>query len=148
MPIRPSEKSRYPDDWKAISLRIRERAGQQCECTGQCGDEHHGKGRCNAPNGRWILRHVKEAWRWCTSEEFEKWEVNGIRPHEWADKAVRIVLTVAHLDHVPEHCEDSNLLAMCQRCHLKLDGDQRARTAHETRRSMKAHRDLFDERNN
>jgi hypothetical protein len=31
MPIRPSERARYPKDWKQISLRIRERAGWRCE---------------------------------------------------------------------------------------------------------------------
>lgn len=31
MPIRPEERSRYPTDWKAISLRIRERANWRCE---------------------------------------------------------------------------------------------------------------------
>lgn len=31
MPIRPSEKTRYPADWKVISLEVRERAGWRCE---------------------------------------------------------------------------------------------------------------------
>ena len=31
MPIRPSERARYPKDWKAISLAIRERARWRCE---------------------------------------------------------------------------------------------------------------------
>lgn len=31
MPIRPSEKLRYPKDWKAISLEVREAAGWRCE---------------------------------------------------------------------------------------------------------------------
>lgn len=31
MPIRPENRSRYPSDWKAISLRIRTRAGWICE---------------------------------------------------------------------------------------------------------------------
>lgn len=31
MPIRPENRARYPKDWKAISLRIRERAGNRCE---------------------------------------------------------------------------------------------------------------------
>lgn len=31
MPIRESEKARYPADWKAISLRIRTRANWVCE---------------------------------------------------------------------------------------------------------------------
>lgn len=31
MPIRPENRARYPKDWKAISRRIRERAGNRCE---------------------------------------------------------------------------------------------------------------------
>lgn len=31
MPIRDSERARYPKDWPAISKRIRERAGNRCE---------------------------------------------------------------------------------------------------------------------
>lgn len=29
------------------------------------------------------------------------------------------VLTADHLDHVPANCTDENLIALCQRCHLK-----------------------------
>ncbi|WP_202638978.1 hypothetical protein [Bailinhaonella thermotolerans] len=45
----------------------------------------------------------------------------------------RVVLTVAHLDHVPENCAEENLLAMCQRCHLAYDADQHAANAARTR---------------
>lgn len=31
MPIRPEERARYPSDWKAISLEVREAAGWVCE---------------------------------------------------------------------------------------------------------------------
>lgn len=31
MPIRPSERDKYPPDWKAISLGVRARAGWCCE---------------------------------------------------------------------------------------------------------------------
>lgn len=31
MPIRPENKDRYPRDWKAISLEVRNRAGWVCE---------------------------------------------------------------------------------------------------------------------
>ena len=41
--------SDYPADWAAISLRIRERAGWRCECTGECG-LHRGV-RCSERNG-------------------------------------------------------------------------------------------------
>lgn len=31
MPIRPSERARYPADWPQISLEVRKRAGWRCE---------------------------------------------------------------------------------------------------------------------
>ena len=55
----------------------------------------------------------------------------------------RVVLTVAHLDHTPEHCEPHNLKAMCQRCHLTYDAEHHARTRYETRRAQAATADLF-----
>ncbi len=33
----------------------------------------------------------------------------------------KVVLTVAHLNHVPEDCRDENLKALCQKCHNKYD---------------------------
>lgn len=44
-----------------------------------------------------------------------------------------VVLTVAHLDHQPEHCERANLRAWCQRCHVTYDADHHARTAATTK---------------
>lgn len=38
----------------------------------------------------------------------------------------KVVLTTAHLDHTPENCADDNLLAMCQRCHLRYDAAHHA----------------------
>lgn len=55
----------------------------------------------------------------------------------------RVVLTVAHLDHTPEHCDDENLKAMCQRCHLTYDAKHHAQTAWRTRRERLAMNDLF-----
>ena len=54
-----------------------------------------------------------------------------------------VVLTVAHLDHTPEHCGDDNLKAWCQRCHLTYDAKHHAETAYNTRREGKAAADLF-----
>ena len=39
-----------------------------------------------------------------------------------------VVLTVAHLDHIPENCDDDNLKAMCQRCHNNYDISHRKQT--------------------
>jgi 5-methylcytosine-specific restriction endonuclease McrA len=38
----------------------------------------------------------------------------------------KVVLTVAHLDHVPENCEPENLRAWCQRCHITYDAPRKA----------------------
>ena len=95
MPISPENRARYPKDWKAISLRIRnERAESRCECLGECGQDH--EGRCDAIN---------------------------YEPHPQTGS--KVILTVAHLDHVPENCGDDNLKAMCQRCHNRYDAPMR-----------------------
>lgn len=44
-----------------------------------------------------------------------------------------VVLTVAHLDHHPEHCEPDNLRAWCQRCHNAYDAPTRARGIRQRR---------------
>jgi len=49
MPIRPENRGRYPEDWPAISLAIKERAGWRCECEGECGRKHFG--RCPNEHG-------------------------------------------------------------------------------------------------
>ena len=115
MPIRPSERARYPKDWKAVVARIRLRSGGRCECTGECG-LHSTKGprRCEERNGQ---------------------------PAKWARG--KVVLTVAHRDHQPEHCEDGNLADLCQRCHLRYDAAHHQRNAAQTRRAKKRNGELF-----
>jgi hypothetical protein len=56
----------------------------------------------------------------------------------------RVVLTVGHLNHIPEDCAESNLMHWCQRCHLTYDAKHHARNAAETNRAKKAVGDLFD----
>ena len=33
----------------------------------------------------------------------------------------KVILTVAHMDHNPENCNEENLKALCQKCHLSYD---------------------------
>lgn len=116
-PIRPENRGRYPDDWKAISDRIRfERAGGRCECTGECGMPAH---------AGWII------------------DVGEPRcPNTHGDPSVftlkKVVLTTAHLNHTPEDCSDENLRAMCQGCHLWYDRAHHAETAAATRAAAAA----------
>lgn len=128
----PFKRENYPADWKAISLRIRARAGQACECTGACGE--HPRERCNAPNGARVHRDAHAPWQWslCLGDD------NDCAGCVFPGPARRVTLTVAHLDHDTTNNADANLAAMCQRCHLLLDRHQHARNAAETRRARKA----------
>jgi hypothetical protein len=140
MPIRESEKARYPKDWKAISKRIRGRAGNRCE-------------QCRAENGTRISRGSKmgqHSGKYMTDDGRVFSETTGeffgmCRGSEWDHgNFVHVVLTVAHLDHTPENCADDNLRAWCQKCHLTYDAAHHARNGAATRRSRKAAGDLFD----
>lgn len=125
MPIRPENKARYPKGWKAISRRIRfSRADGRCECRGECGTDH------NLENIQLGLLPV-----------FRCYAFHG-ETHPVTDSVV--VLTTAHLNHTPEHCHDSNLRAMCQRCHLRYDADMKAAGRKERARHGNAVGDLFD----
>lgn len=98
------DRSRYPEDWEEISRRIRfDVAKGQCQCTGQCG-LHPGK-RCEERNGE---------------------------PAKWARG--KVILTVAHYpDMDPANSADDNLLALCNRCHLRVDVDHHMANARATR---------------
>jgi hypothetical protein len=103
MPIRPENKPRYPKDWKQISYRIR-----FTRAGGRC----ECAGECGREHpGRCTARHG--------------------HPNPGTGKTVW--LTTAHLDHTPEHCDDTNLKAMCQACHLAYDAEHHAETAKATR---------------
>ena len=119
----PFHKERYPKDWPVISRRIRERSGGQCECLGECGlhRTHPGPRRCEERNGQ---------------------------PAKWAKG--KIVLTVAHMNAPggPCRCEplcgnEEHLRSMCPRCHLRYDIAHHQVNARKTRRSKKAHGELF-----
>ena len=130
MPIRPEERARYPRDWKAISLRIRERAGNVCEW-------------CGVPNGALITRDLRlTARRPNGAAPWRLHQHSGVCMGERCG-ATQIVLTVAHLDHTPENCADENLRALCQRCHLTYDAAHHASNARATRAKRSGQGNLF-----
>lgn len=139
MPIKPENRDRYPADWKEIRERILKRAGNCCE-------------QCRIPNGDVIVRGIDK-----DVGTFQRFQGDGevyaaddgrllgyCKASEYCgNKWTRVVLTIAHLDHVPEHVDDDNLKALCQRCHLVYDAEHHAETSRQTRRSRKAIGDLF-----
>lgn len=126
MPIK--DKSLYPPDWKEIRKRILERDGNCCKF---CGIQNYSIG----------YRDYKGEWN-----EIEK-STYGDAMAQMAEqtgyKVIKIVLTVAHLDHNPANNDESNLASLCQLHHLRLDSEQHRTNAAKTRRKKKGLQELF-----
>lgn len=129
----PMKRELYADDWEAISHRIRmERAQGRCE-------------RCQAPNRCWVLRgadgQIEHIWTRAEinrrAGEIYVWNEGDEEDRTYSltteRRPIRIVLTVAHLDHNPANNAEANLAALCQRCHLRHDRGQHAQNAARTR---------------
>jgi len=119
----PIDYKKYPPNWKTeIVPRIIKRANNCCE-------------KCGLKNSSTVFS-VKYRGR---SEWFNTFEEANARPKTIEScrnkitgrieaitnpKPVKIVLTVAHLDHDETNwnVEDSRLMALCQKCHLTYDG--------------------------
>jgi 5-methylcytosine-specific restriction endonuclease McrA len=140
MPIKPENLSRYPANWPQIRADVLERARHRCEFCGVANYALGGRMR----SGR-FLRALPlgerrlglewpepGSWAWCGSD--------GVRDYL---RIIRIVLTVAHLDHTPENCALENLRALCQRCHLAHDLAHHLQNAYATRRQGRALGELF-----
>lgn len=138
MPIRASEKARYPANWPAISQATRARAGNKCEFCGVANGALGGRDGA----GLWFeaLPDAGARLNWPKPGAIATCVRHG---EALALRIVRIVLTVAHLDHAPENCDPANLRALCQRCHLRYDAQLHARNAAATRRAARASGDLF-----
>lgn len=135
MPIK--DKSRYPANWTAISKHIRfERANNKCE-------------ECGVENGSTIWRSYTNKANYLTLRDdgiYYDMDGNPVRlselPDEYMPRTDReydtghdiyVVLTVAHLDHNPANNDESNLKALCQRCHLVHDAKHNAAIRKQTR---------------
>jgi len=116
MPIKAENKDKYPKNWKWYRAAILHRARNRCEA---CGVQDQAIG----------IRDDEGA--------FHDWEdcyLSGSPDCDIDIKAIKIVLTVAHLDHDPANNEFSNLKALCQKCHFGHDRKDNIKKARETRR--------------
>lgn len=97
----PTDMTRYPADWKQFSAFIRfTRAKGQCECHGQCG-----------------LHQPARNTRRCTERH----------RHPAQHARGRVTLTTAHLCLCEPPCTNpDHVLALCQRCHLRIDAQWKA----------------------
>jgi 5-methylcytosine-specific restriction endonuclease McrA len=106
----PIDYKKYPANWKTeIVPSVIKRSGDCCE-------------HCGLVN-KMIVYSVKAdggKTRWMT----------GYHP---SAKRVKVVLTVAHLDHDEsnKNVKIERLMALCQRCHLRYDSIEKARRRKE-----------------
>lgn len=132
----PIDYKKYPANWKTeIRPAILERASNKCE-------------QCNVPNksivcrGEWYGTNVwqnDDGQMYCadTGKYIGDTYVGDVWT-ECKQSMVKIVLTIAHLDHDVTNNDYSNLKALCQRCHLKHDAQHHKANSRATReRKMK-----------
>lgn len=116
----PIDYKKYPANWLTeIRPRIMKRADNKCE---KCGVEHLS-----------IIYSIKLAVR-TLSGQYKKrsiWfkdKLDALREDEFKTiKEVKVVLTIAHLDHDANNheVEDDRLRAYCQSCHLRYDAKEK-----------------------
>ena len=101
----PMDRKFYPENWDEIATEIKESVLWKCE---ECGKQ---------------CRRNGESW----AEFFSDWDLRSDEFSEAIDHKQRFTLTVAHLDHVPNNCDRSNLRALCAPCHLRYDVKEMAK---------------------
>lgn len=137
MPIKAENKARYPANWDEIRAAILERAGHCCE---QCKVKNHERiARGDDRFADTYMTNDAEVYCANTGESLGQVRMSDY----YVKNMVDIVLTIAHMDHVPENCEPENLKALCQRCHLRYDAKHHAETARATRRAKLNNLELF-----
>lgn len=110
----PIDYKKYPENWLSeIRPRILKRADNCCEC---CGLPNYEKVHSFKENDITVWKKLNIPWVYQT-----------------AIKPVKVVLTIAHLDHDETNMEikDDRLKAMCQLCHLRYDAEEKKRRKNE-----------------
>jgi hypothetical protein len=150
----PIDYRKYPPTWKETRARILERASHRCE---RCGLPNHavgyrdeagtfipngGNGPCDASGAGRCWPDIQNRLSYAEAREFvDQYNDHGTGKRQTdadGNHWIVIVLTVAHLDpDGPKDCPDDRLMAMCQRCHLHLDGPHHRWNARKTRANKK-----------
>ena len=127
--VMPCDYSKYPVNWKTeIVPRILKRADNKCEI---CGLENHTQVWSMKIWIKTVKDFKKTIYKYKTF--WVKNDTDKIRFDKFSMandfKKVRVVLTIAHLDHdeTNHNVTDDRLKAMCQYCHLNYDAKEKYR---------------------
>lgn len=113
----PIDYKKYAEDWQSIRANILKRAGNKCEF---CGLDNH-----------MIVRSVKRN----GGTDWFRHEDKYMFGDEWGEgKDVKVVLTIAHLDHDVTNNDEDNLRALCQLHHLQYDAAHHAKTRRDKKK--------------
>lgn len=137
----PCDYKKYPADWRTvIRPRILARAENKCE-------------QCRVPNGAWVCRGMWGGVVCWQDDDGNIYSAENGNPmgesyvgDVWGEQdkgLVKIVLTVAHLDHNTENNADGNLKALCQKCHLNHDKEFHQNNSRATRNKNRGLQNLF-----
>lgn len=128
MPIKPELRQFYGKVWRTVTRpRILARAGNKCE---QCHVPNHAgpEDKRIRIGGAWLDeviefgQEIRARWIDAAGCEIIKGQPKGKK------RVVKIVLTIAHLNHTAGDDRDENLKALCQWCHLNYDMAHHAET--------------------
>ncbi len=129
----PIDYKKYPPNWLTeIRPRIMARAKNTCECD-DCDFKHLELVWAVKRNGRtqgWF-RDFEQANLIPKSIESKKNKKTSKVELVDNPKKVKVILTVAHLDHdeLNHDVKDERLKAMCQLCHLRYDAKEKYKRA-------------------
>lgn len=134
----PIDYSKYPPNWlKEIRPRIMHRANNTCECD-DCDFKHLEEVWAVKKNGKtqgWF-RYFEEADKVPKSIESKRNYKTGKSELVPNPKKVKVILTIAHLDHDETNHDvtDDRLMAMCQLCHLRYDAKEKYRRINKNKK--------------
>jgi hypothetical protein len=118
----------YPPEWhRIIKHQVRHDANHRCiRCQHPYRNGEHGSGEWSACDTRCThygpFRHQLTDGTWIDHPQAQ-----GINPYLFAHNDIPVealwrILTVHHLDGNKANCRWWNLVALCQRCHLEIQG--------------------------
>ncbi len=127
MPIKPENKKLYPANWAEIRERIRQRAGDKCE---KCRVKNHSF----ICRGKWYGNDVYQDDDGAIFSAVDGYHIGDNYGGDLEEpiRFIKVVCTVAHLDHNPENNDEKNLAFLCQKCHNNHDRKHRNQTRRDS----------------